>query len=220
MRISRTAVSPSEDEPAPAPELSLENQQDRMLRLLRKQDAEDKKGREVGQPRVSADPREQILALYDEFRPRLFSYLSSMFLKRHHAEEVIQETFMRLTVELVEENDIANVQGWIVRVAHNLAVDVLKKYGRDWDRMSEITSAEALSVVDPSLSPEEALLKKDQILRMEAALLTLTPQQREGFRLRAEGFRYKDIAAVLGVSEQRAAFVVKEAMVRLAAICG
>jgi RNA polymerase sigma-70 factor, ECF subfamily len=220
MRISRTAASPQEVEPAAAPELSLEDQQDRMLRLLKAQDAENKKGREVGSPRVSADPREQILALYDEFRPRLFSYLSSMLLKRHHAEEVIQETFMRLTVELVEENEIVNVQGWIVRVAHNLAVDVLKKHGRDWDRMSEITSPEALNVTDPSPGPEEALLNKDQIRRMETALLRLTAQQRQAFHLRAEGFRYKDIADVLGVSEQRAAFVVKEAMIRLAAICG
>ncbi len=220
MKVSRTTAPRLEEDLTAALESALEGQQDRMLRLLKKQDAADGKGRRADQPSVHADPREQILELYDEFRPRLFRYLSSLLVKRHHAEEIIQETFMRLTAELVEENDIENVQGWIVRVAHNLAVDLLKKHGRDWLRMVDLTSPEALNIVDPTLGPEEVTLKKNQIQRMEAALLTLTSQQREAFRLRAEGIRHKDIALVLGVSEQRAAFVVKEAMVRLAAICG
>ena len=171
------------------------------------------------QPRLSGDAQQRILALYDEYRPRLFRYLRSMSLGRDWAEEVIQETFMRFTAKLLEKDDIENVQGWVVRVAHNLAVDVLKK------ERGEITNDEAAAFLiknraDPSLNPEEAYCKNEQSTQMNLALSALNPQQRECFRMRAHGFRYKDIGLALGISEQRAAFVVKQVAVRLAAIYG
>jgi RNA polymerase sigma factor (sigma-70 family) len=201
-------------------ELAPEDQVDRTLHLLSKQEASERERQDVVPQRRRADPREQILDLYDEFRPRLHRYIHSMYLRRDQADEVIQETFMRLTAELLKENDIENVQGWIVRVAHNLAVDVLKKSGRDAGRACEITTYEVLNVVDPALGPEEAYLKKEQARGMEMALLALNPQHRQCFQMRAQGFRYKDIGLALGISEQRASFVVKQVAVRLAAICG
>ena len=171
------------------------------------------------QPRLSDDAQQRILTLYDEYRPRLYRYLRSMSLGRDWAEEVIQETFMRLTAKLLEKDDIQNVQGWVVRVAHNLAMDVFKK------ECGETASEEAVNFLiknraDPSLSPEEAYSKNEQSTQMKLALSALKPQQRECFQMRAHGFRYKDIGLALGISEQRAAFVVKQVAVRLAAICG
>lgn len=171
------------------------------------------------QPRLSVDAQQRILDLYDEYRPRLYRYLRSMSLRRDWAEEVIQETFMRLTAKLLEKDDIENVQGWVVRVAHNLAVDVFKK------ERGEVVTDEAINFLmknraDPSLSPEEAYSQNEQSIQMKLALSALKPQHRECFQMRAHGFRYKDIGLALGISEQRAAFVVKQVAVRLAAICG
>jgi RNA polymerase sigma factor (sigma-70 family) len=170
-------------------------------------------------PDERSDPRTRILALYDEFRPRLFRYMRSMHLGQDQADEVIQETFMRLTAELLKNNQIENVQGWIVRVAHNLAIDLLK---RDQGPVVATESAAFLigNRVDPSLNPEDAYAVKEQSRRMTTALSTLNPQHRQCFQMRAQGLRYRDIGLALGISEQRAAFVVKQAAVRLAAICG
>lgn len=171
------------------------------------------------QEKCASDPREKILALYDEFRPRLFRYMRSMNLGRDQADEVIQETFMRLTAELLKENRIENIQGWIVRVAHNLAIDLLKK-----ERGQVIASENAAFLienrVDPALSPEDAYSKKEQSRRMKSALSALNPQHRQCFQMRAQGLRYRDIGLALGISEQRAAFVVRQVAVRLAAECG
>jgi len=170
-----------------------------------------------GQRRLSGDLRENILALFDEYRPRLFRYMRSMNLGRDQAEDVIQETFMRLATELLKRDDIENVQGWIVRVAHNLAADLLRK-----ERGPVMTAENASFVIenraDPGLSPEEAYSKKEQSRRMKIVLSTLKPQHRQCFQMRTQGFRYKDIGLALGISEQRAAFVVKEVAVRLAVI--
>jgi RNA polymerase sigma factor (sigma-70 family) len=171
------------------------------------------------QPRLSDDAYERIMALYDEYRPRLYRYLRTLGMGRDWADEVIQEAFMRLTVKLLANDDIKNVRAWVIRVAHNLAMDVLKK------ERGEITSDETTAFLienraDPSLNPEEAYSRSEQSIQMELALSTLKPQHRQCFQMRAHGFRYKDIGVALGISEQRAAFVVKQAAVQLAAICG
>jgi len=165
------------------------------------------------------DPRKAILALYDEFRPRLFRYMRSMRLGRDQADEVIQETFMRLTAQMLKDTRIDNVEGWIVRVAHNLAIDLLKK-----ERGPVFASESAAFLIenraDPSLSPEAAYSEKERTRRMRSALSSLNPQHRQCFQMRAQGLRYRDIGQALGISEQRAAFVVKQAAVRLAEMCG
>jgi RNA polymerase sigma-70 factor, ECF subfamily len=168
---------------------------------------------------MHGDPRSTILALYDEFRPRLFRYMRSMHLGPDQADEVIQETFVRLTTELLRQCRIDNLQGWIVRVSHNLAIDLLKK------QQGPMVSSENAAFlignrIDPALNPEDAYAKKEQSRRVTNALSTLNPQHRQCFQMRAQGLRYRDIGLALGISEQRAAFVVKQVAVRLAAICG
>jgi RNA polymerase sigma-70 factor, ECF subfamily len=192
---------------------------ERILHLFPKVNAAEVED-ESGQQGFSSDSHEQILALYKEYRPRLFAYIRSLYLGRDEAEDVIQETFLRLTNKLLQKVSIENVQGWIVHVAHDLAVDVIRRRDRDADRFRQTADFEFESVQDRTSTPAETLLEKEQQKEIEAALSRFTAQQRQCFHLRAEGFRYKDIGLALGISEQRAALIVKQVIVRLAAICG
>jgi RNA polymerase sigma-70 factor (ECF subfamily) len=144
--------------------------------------------------------------------------MRSMNLGRDQADEVIQETFMRLTLELLKEKEIENAQGWIVRVAHNLAVNLLKKE-RGPAMTAEGTTFAIENCVDSAMSPEETYLKKEIFKRIKNALTNLKPQHRQCFEMRMQGFPYKDIGTALKISEQRAALVVKQVAVRLATIC-
>lgn len=217
-----------ESEPAIAEEFGLdvlsahtierEEEVVQVIRLLKEEEIAEFGEQDV-EPILLANPHQQILVLYGEFRPKLLRYLHSMYLKRDVADEVIQETFLRLTTELIQANYIENVQGWIVRVAHNLAVDVIKKREKDAARMTDFNSSELETVIDPATRPDEAVQLEEQGRRIEAALQTVTPHQRQCFNLRVQGFRYKDIGKALGISEQRAAIVVKQVAVRIAALC-
>jgi len=189
------------------------------LHLLLAPDASEERERNIDQQTFSGNQEQQILALYREYRPRLFRYLHSLNLKRDPAEEVIQETFMRLTVELEKKGSMENVQGWVVRVAHNLAMKARKDGARDAVNGSDSPLA-LKNYADPGLSPEETYLKNERISRMETALSSFSALNQQCFHMRVQGFRYKDIAMALGISEQRVAFVVKQVAMRLAAICG
>ena len=185
----------------------------------KRSDADSTEQKDVIQS-LSADMEEQVLELYDKFRPRLLRYIRSMYLNIEQAEEMIQEAFTRLATELTQGHDIDNVQGWIVRVVHNLAVDKIKEKERYSDHFCTISLVHIATCIDPSKSPEDEYLRNEKVRQVEMALLTLNLQQRQCYNMRVQGLRYKDIGLALGVSEQRAALIVKQVSVRLAAICG
>ncbi len=91
---------------------------------------------------------------------------------------------------------------------------------KDEDRFRDTSEFEFETMPDQAMGPEESYLKKEQRREIENALSRFNPQQRQCFHMRAQGFRYKDIGLALGISEQRAALVVKQVIFRLAATLG
>ena len=71
-----------------------EEHAERVLSLFRGNKASEDEVKDIDQEQVKADPRGQIIRLYDEYRPRLFGYMRGLGLKQDEAEEVIQETFV------------------------------------------------------------------------------------------------------------------------------
>jgi len=68
---------------------------------------------------------------------------------------------------------------------------------------------------DPDANPELACLENERQYRLKHAMSQLTQRQRSSILLRAEGLLYREIASVLGVSEQRAIHLVKRGLARL-----
>lgn len=113
------------------------------------------------------------------------------------AEEITQEAFLRLYKSLVEAKQIADMRSWIYASAHNLAVDFLR------GRRSEVENAwfELTDTIpDKSPNPEEQAFRSEQSAYFQSALGMLPVQQRACVLLRAEGFRYREIAKMLGVA--------------------
>ncbi len=204
---------------ARANEFVPEEHTERILHLFPRAASLDRE-KDMAHREFSDDPYEQILALYKEYRPRLLGYMRSLYLSRDEAEEVVQETFMELTNAVMSGRVIESMQGWVVNTAHHLAVDVIKKRVKNEDRFRDADDFEFETLPDPAMGPEESYLKKEQRREIENALSRFNPQQRQCFHMRAQGLRYKDIGLALGISEQRAALVVKQVIFRLAANLG
>lgn len=147
--------------------------------------------------------RQRIIDLYDQLRPSLRAYLCCLGMTPDQAEDVIQEAFLRLVGRRFEDDATYNLRAWIFRVAHNLSMSV----HRSQRRSSGGNDAESRQViqerVDPRPSPEQQVLLDEQMKRFEDAFAQLTPKQRQCVLLRAEGFRYREIACTLGISVQR-----------------
>jgi RNA polymerase sigma-70 factor (ECF subfamily) len=166
------------------------------------------------------NPWKQGLELYDQLRPSLLAYLHNLGLSRENGEDVLQETFVRLVEHIRSKTADDNLRGWIYRVAYNLSMDIHRMERRyppcslDWMDALEPSCREP---VDPAPGPEERVIQGEDSHRLKSAVLTLTLQQRNCVLLRAKGLRYTEIAATLGISEQRARILQKRGTTLIAA---
>jgi RNA polymerase sigma-70 factor (ECF subfamily) len=155
-----------------------------------------------------------VMDLYDQLRPSLLTYLAGLGLTLNEAEDVIHDSFVRLFDHLDANQDDKNLRGWLFRVSHNLAMDLFRAARKI--QHPDIDGSNFLELlIDTSFSPEEHAIKNEEIRRVMSALGRLTPQQRSAVLLRAEELRYREIAAVLGVSTKRVAELVQRALALL-----
>ncbi len=168
-------------------------------------------------PAASAQPSEvecRILSLFEQFRTPLLRYVISFGLPVHEAEEITQEVFLSLFRHLQLGRSRKNLRGWLFRVAHNLALK--RRYANQ--RSHDATGSDwaiAERHADPSLNPEEqvSFIQKQQ--RLLAVLNSLPEEDQCCLRLRAEGLRYREIAALLGISLGTVSISLARSLARL-----
>jgi RNA polymerase sigma-70 factor (ECF subfamily) len=157
----------------------------------------------VSEESGTAGTRQRIIDLYDHLRPSLRAYLCCLGMSSDQAEDVIQDTFLRLVRHRFDQAAGNNLRAWIFRVAHNLSMDVHRSQTRSPRGNDEETRLVIRERVDPRPSPEQQVLLDERMKRFGQAFAQLTPKQRQCVLLRAEGFRYREIALTLGISVQR-----------------
>jgi RNA polymerase sigma-70 factor (ECF subfamily) len=158
---------------------------------------------------------EQIVELFDTLRLPVYRYLICTHIGPEDADEIIQETFLRLYQQFHRGDRIENARGWIFRVAHNLAVNGMKsrkhitsKTPEEWVNLVE-------SRMDPTPGPEELLLFKEKMSRLHTTISGLSTQQQQCLHLRTEGFRYREIAEILDVGIPTVAESLRRAIEKL-----
>jgi len=159
--------------------------------------------------------RESIIELYGGLRPSLYAYLCCLGMTSDQAEDIIQETFLRLVRQLLEHGAEHSLRGWVFRVAHNLSMD-LHRSQRRWSYAPDEASQSLVHErLDPAPNPEQKLILKERFRRLGESVALLTPKQRHCVLLRAEGFRYREIASTLGISVQRVGELMQRAITLL-----
>jgi RNA polymerase sigma-70 factor (ECF subfamily) len=166
-----------------------------------------------GQPTLKL--QEQVTKLFTELREPVYRYLLCLGLTAAEAEEISQETFLRLYRHLHAGGAEVNLRGWIFRVAHNAGVNELKRRKTVVGVSSEQWAQLIASNGAQSPTPEELLQRKEKIARVQAAISTLSEQQKECLYLRAEGFRYREIGEVLGITVSTVVELLRRAIRKL-----
>jgi RNA polymerase sigma-70 factor (ECF subfamily) len=140
---------------------------------------------------------EDVAGLFAQFRNPLFRYLLSLGLTVPDGEEIIQEVFLALFRHLKSGKPRHNLRGWIFRVGHNQALKLRRR-----DRLRPIQPDDRLAgnQLDPEPDPEQQALSNQTQRRLSAVIRALPEPDRACLSLRAEGFRYREIAEILGMS--------------------
>ncbi len=118
------------------------------------------------------------------------------FPQRSDAEDIAQETFIRLWCKApVWQDKGASVKAWLYRVAYNQSIDQLRKqrveYNPDCDE----------NIVDESAFIEKLMDTEDRLAVQKIALAALPERQKTAIALCAiKGFSNGEAAAIMGIS--------------------
>lgn len=137
--------------------------------------------------------KNDILPLKD----RLFRLALRITLSREEAEDIVQETLIRIWNKRDEWHEIENMESFLMTICRNISLDLLeKKESRNVSLDEEIHD-----MADNSLSPDDLLMRQQQYQRIEKAIEELPEKQRTVVQLRdIEGKNYQEIADIMGLT--------------------
>lgn len=143
-------------------------------------------------------------AIVEAYSPRVYGLLYRLTRSRDVADDLVQETFLRMVRTIIRYEDTGRFEAWLFRIAANLARDHARRGRRrgpvaSLDGQLEADVAEELlSVTAPE--PLEPAVGGEETRRLERGLEKLAPQDREVLLLRHfSELPFREIAEILGV---------------------
>lgn len=143
---------------------------------------------------------------FQKLYPSLFRYLHRLTGDADVAEDIAQEAFVRLIRQPLPEDE---VRPWLFTVAMNLVRDHARKTER---RQRLLTSAPVL--VNPTTLPDDDVERSERVAKVRASLDRLPLRDRQLLMMREEGFKYEEIAAVIGVAPASVGTLIARALKR------
>jgi RNA polymerase sigma-70 factor, ECF subfamily len=160
---------------------------------------------------ATTDSRRGFDALYAAVQPSLWRYAHRLTGDPDVADDVVQESFVRLLERRAPRDDGARL--WLFTVVTNLVRD----RGRTASRRERLLRAEPVGP-RPGPLPSEDLEREEEVRHVREALAQLTERERQLLMMREEGFRYDEIAAVVGVAPGSVGTLIARAVRRFTAV--
>jgi RNA polymerase sigma-70 factor (ECF subfamily) len=134
------------------------------------------------------------------FNARLFGFLARLARSREVAEDLLEETWLRLVEHADRLREDTRLGPWLFTVARNLYISYCRSR-----MLEEVHTADSVGLWPsiPRSSPFEETAARELERRLEAALATMPLIYREVLLLVAvEGLRPSEAAAVCGISPE------------------
>lgn len=168
-------------------------------------------------PGRAADPPDEALAaaaaagdseafreLVRRYERPVFGLVVRLVRDRATAEDLAQEAFLRAFRALPSYDPGRKFASWLLRIAHNAAIDSLRRRGPKTISLGTPLGDEdgpELEVADLSRpDPEHEAAGRDLARQLEAGLRALRPEHRTALLLRfRDEMPYEEIATVMGI---------------------
>jgi RNA polymerase sigma-70 factor (ECF subfamily) len=148
-------------------------------------------------------------AVFAKLYPSLFRYLQRLTGDDDVAEDIAQESFVRLLRQPLPEEEI---RPWVFTVAMNLVRDRARKSER---RQRLLTSAPNLVTRTPL--PDEDMERTELVASVRQILNRLSERDQQLLLMREEGFKYDEIARVIGVAPASVGTLIARALKKFVA---
>lgn len=165
------------------------------------------KGAEYYARYLSGDD-EGLVLLVRDYKDGLILYLNGICKNAHTAEDLCEDTFVRLVTKRPAYNGKASFKTWLYTMGRNVAYDELRK------RRSTVSTDGLEIPADVSL--EEKYIVDEQRAEVRRLVGYLSPKQREAVWLTYfEGMTVKETAKIMKKSENAVSILLNRAKARL-----
>ena len=163
--------------------------------------------------RARGGDRDAFAALVERYWDRLYRWLYQLGRDSHLAEDLTQEAFLKAYARLEQFRPGSNFAAWLFRIGHNAYANACRS--RWW--------VEALpdGLAGPAEDPADEAASNEALRGLAEALGRVPPPFRAALLLRAEeGLSFREIADVLGLTEETARWRVFKARKQLLELLG
>ena len=153
------------------------------------------------EPGTQSGSRERFTGVFRERYRELYGLGYRLLGDHGEAEDVVQETFLRLDGQPVLERPDEEVAAWLRRVCLNTAYNRLRGQRRAAARLERAGRADrADEEADAGATPLLDVLRAEKQRAVRQALASLPERQRACLLLRHAGYSYAEIAATLDLA--------------------
>jgi RNA polymerase sigma-70 factor, ECF subfamily len=144
----------------------------------------------------------RFLSLVSGVRPDLHRYCARMTGSVADGEDIVQDTLARAYFALSEMETVPELRPWLFQIAHNRALDHLRRYER---RMSEPLDGVLETALSDGADPEDLLAREQATRAAISRFVELAPAQRSAVILKdVLGHSLAELAQLMAISEAAA----------------
>jgi len=137
--------------------------------------------------------------IYDQYYQKVRKYILHTVRNDWLADDLVQETFIRVNDNLENLRDPVKLQAWIFRIAHNLCQDYFRQQGKSANLGLEEVSEETVPSKAPTTQKE---LEQGQMRKCVFGLVNRLPESLRSVIILSDvsEFNQKEIAEIMGIT--------------------
>lgn len=141
-----------------------------------------------------------ILEFYTVHRGRLVGYVKTIVGDEAHAEDIVQEAYIRFSAA-AQERTFSEPLAYLYQIVRNLSIDLQRQLVRDQNRLVKDADSALALLQEASPSVERDIMAKQDLETIKELLDTLPKRSRIAFEMHHFGnCTYKQIAEHLDIS--------------------
>lgn len=148
-----------------------------------------------------------LVELIRDYRDGLMLYLNGMVSDLNVAEELTEDTFLKLVLKKPRFSARCSFKTWLYTIGRNLALDHLKR-----SRRSTVCLEDCPEISDEECDLERQYIQQEDQIMLHHAMKKLKPEYRQVLWLvYFEGFRCAQVGKIMGKSEATTQTLVSRA---------
>lgn len=132
--------------------------------------------------------------LYSRHKNRIYSYIHRLLGIEYNSsvDDIYQQTWIKAIDRFHKYRDTGNFNSWMLRIAHNLFIDLCRK--------NKVKFSELPEIIDLKDIPCEELIKTEQDIELNECIERLSPDMKSVVLLRQQNISFKEIAKIQNTS--------------------